>query len=154
MTMLPDWWEDYVALTGGNPTPIRDATGNLVVYDPNTAPGINPVQDLYVANNYALPSPFLSEVAAMPATGNTVGLPAAPINAIAAAYDLIIPNDPNASVLGRVMQFAEQIYGSAELGVVKHSSGYLASDPTSGIRPGLVDLPRIMLPPWANVSRR
>lgn len=150
---LPPWWDEYQQLAGGD-VPIRDASGQLVVYDPAIPAGLNPVQDLYVANNYALPSAFLSEVANMPATGNTVGLPAAPINNIATTYGLIIPGDPNGSVLGRVMQFAEQIYGSTDLGIIRHSSGYLESDPTSGIRPGLVDLPRVMLPPWANVTRR
>lgn len=156
MTMLPDWWDDYVALTGGTPQPIRDSSGQLMVYDPITPPGENPVQDLYVANNFSLPAPFLSQVASLPATGNTTGLPSSPINTIAATYDLIIPGDPSSpgAVLGRVLGFAEQIYGSAEMGVIRHSSGYLASDPTSGIRPGMTELPRIILPPWADVTRR
>lgn len=156
MTMLPDWWDEYAALSGGTPQPIRDSSGQLVVYDPITPPGVNPVQDLYVANNFTLPAPFLAQVATLPATGNTVGLPSSPVNTIAATYDLVIPGDPASpgAVLGRVLEFANVIYGSPDMGVIRHSAGYLASDPTSGIRPGYGELPRIVLPPHANVQNR
>lgn len=153
MTLVPEWYDEYMALAGGA-VPIRDASGSLVVYDPTTEPGVNPVQDLYVANNFELPAPFLADVAALPATGNTTGLPSSPINAIAAEYSLVIPNDPIASVIGRVEEWAATIYGDTDLGVVRHSSGYLYADPTAGIRPGMIDLPRVVLPPHALVSQR
>lgn len=151
---LPDWWEQFRSLNASGSDVIRDASGNLVVFDPDVPSGINPVQDLYVANNYALPAPFLSQVANIPATGNTVGLPAAPVNTIAAQFNLVIPGDPVGAVISRVLEFANAIYGDTELGIIRHSSGYLPGDPTSGIRPGNLELPRIVLPPWADVARR
>lgn len=84
-------------------------------------------------------------------TGNT--WPAIPVNSITAT---VIPGDPTlAGVLSTVLQWASSIYGDTEPGIIRHSSGYLAQDPTSGIRPGLaIDLPRVMLPPWADRGAR
>lgn len=149
MTLVPDWWSEYSDLNATNELTIRDASGNLVVFDPNTESGINPVQDLYVANNFALPSAFLSQVANIPATGNTVGLPASPINVIAAQYDLIIPGDDVGSIVGRIREAAVAIWGSDDIGVVRQPSGYMYADPTSGVRPGSIIAPRVVLPPHA-----
>lgn len=149
MAIVPEWWSEYLALNASGSQTIRDASGNLVVFDPDVPAGVNPVQDLYVANDFSLPAPFLTAVATTTPTGNTVGLPQAPINAIAAQFNVIIPGDDVGSILGRVVQAAEAIWGSAELGQVRHSSGYMPSDPTSGVRAGSIIAPRVMLPPWA-----
>lgn len=154
MAIVPNWWAEYKANFPDSGDVIRDASGQLVVFDVDTPSGVNPIQDLYVANNFALPSQFLAQVANIPATGNTTGLPASPVNTIASAFGLVIPGDPAGGVLNRVLEFAAAIYGSTEMGQIKTSSGYLYADPTSGIRPGLIELPRIVAPPGAYQGNR
>jgi len=46
--------------------------------------------------------------------------------------------------------FAESIYGSSDLGVVRYSSEVLENEPT-GIRPGTME--RIVIPAWARRER-
>lgn len=152
MAIVPSWWSEYLALQGGGDPTIRDASGNLVVFDPTDESGLNPIQNAYVANDFSLPASTLAASASLAmATGNTLAnIPGDPVNTIGTTVtNTVIPGDDVGAVLGRVVQAAFAIWGSDEPGIVRHSSGYMASDPTSGIRPGSIIAPRVMLPPWA-----
>jgi len=87
-------------------------------------------------------------------TGLYGALAPSPVNTVAGSLNTVIPGDPVGTAMAAVQHFAAAIYGDLEPGIIRHSSGYLDSDPTNGIRPGLVDLPRVVLPPWANVANR
>lgn len=141
---LPDWWEQYIQLAGENARfePIT-GPGGVVVFNPTDESGLNPVQNAYIGNNYALPTSQIQELAVI---GNTA-LPADPVNIITAAID----SDPGGA-LGRLLAYRMAVYGlpANKLGDVRNSSAVLVQERT-GIRPGV--LPRIVLPVWARNDR-
>lgn len=152
MAIVPSWWSEYLALQGGGDPTIRDASGNLVVFDPEDQSGLNPIQNAYVANDFALPASTLAAASSLAlATGNTLGnIPGDPINTIVTGTTTtVIPGDDVGAILGRVVQAAISIWGSETPGIVRQPSGYMYADPTAGVRPGSIIAPRVVLPPWA-----
>lgn len=146
---LPDWWESYLALAGGA-QPIRDASGQLVVFDPMDETGLNPVQNAYIANNFQLPAASLAAVANNP-QGNTVvnSFPTSPVNVIT----MVIPGGGDTgAALAQLQEYRYAVYGLPpnKLGEVRTSSSVLVGERT-GVRPGV--LPRIVLPEWARRER-
>jgi len=68
---------------------------------------------------------------------------------LAGAWTGFDPGDV-AGGLAILHSFAESIYGSSDLGVVRYSSEVLENEPT-GIRPGTME--RIVIPAWARRER-
>lgn len=148
MAIVPAWWSEYLALQGGGSTTIRDTSGQLVVFDPDDTSGLNPIQNQYVQNDFSLSADFLASSSAL-ATGNTVaGFPSDPVNTIAGyiSGSTVIPGDDVGAILSRVIQAANAIWGSDQIGQIRTSSGYLYSDPTSGVRFGSIVAPRVIMP--------
>lgn len=65
----------------------------------------------------------------------------------AAGSSTIVTTD---NALSALKAFAESVYGSDEMGVIRQSSEVLENEPT-GIRPGTME--RIVLPAWARRQR-